>query len=346
MTLKLFNNKSFTIFGGTGSFGEKMLRHLLKFKVKEIVIFSRDEKKQEDLRRSIKDKRVSYIIGDIRDKESVHRAVQKIDYVFQAAALKQVPSCEFFPLEAYKTNVLGTYNVIEESVKSGVKKIVVLSTDKAVYPINAMGISKAMMEKVAIAKAREMKIKNIKTEISITRYGNVMFSRGSLLPFLIKQIKNNQNLTITDPNMTRFMMSLDDSVNLVMEAFKNANNGDIYIQKSPGCNIVDIAKALLKILNKKNKIDIIGSRHGEKINEYLCSSEEMSKSLDKKKYFIIPADNRNINYDLHVKKNKIMKEMKAYSSDKTLQLNFNQIIKLIKKQSEFKKIIDKSLEKI
>jgi UDP-N-acetylglucosamine 4,6-dehydratase len=341
MNSKTFEKKSFIIFGGTGSFGEKMLRHLLKFKIKEIIIFSRDEKKQENLRRSIKDQRVNYIIGDIRDKESVNRSVQKIDYVFQAAALKQVPSCEFFPLEAYKTNVLGTSNVIEESVKSGVKKIVVLSTDKAVYPINAMGISKAMMEKIAIAKAREMQIKKFKTKILITRYGNVMFSRGSLLPLLIKQIKNNHNLTITDPEMTRFMMSLDDSVNLVMEAFKNGNNGDIYIQKSPGCRIIDIANALLIIFKKKNKIDIIGSRHGEKINEYLCSSEEMTKSLDIKKYYKIPADNRNINYDLHANKNKITKQLEAYSSNKTQQLSINEIIKLIKQQSEFRVILNK-----
>jgi len=341
MNFKTFEKKSFIIFGGTGSFGEKMLRHLLKFKIKEIIIFSRDEKKQENLRRSIKDQRVNYIIGDIRDKESVNRSVQKIDYVFQAAALKQVPSCEFFPLEAYKTNVLGTSNVIEESVKSGVKKIVVLSTDKAVYPINAMGISKAMMEKIAIAKAREMQIKKFKTKILITRYGNVMFSRGSLLPLLIKQIKNNHNLTITDPEMTRFMMSLDDSVNLVMEAFKNGNNGDIYIQKSPGCRIIDIANALLIIFKKKNKIDIIGSRHGEKINEYLCSSEEMTKSLDIKKYYKIPADNRNINYDLHANKNKITKQLEAYSSNKTQQLSINEIIKLIKQQSEFRVILNK-----
>ena len=341
MNYKTFEKKSFIIFGGTGSFGEKMLRHLLKFKIKEIIIFSRDEKKQENLRRSIKDQRVNYIIGDIRDKESVNRSVQKIDYVFQAAALKQVPSCEFFPLEAYKTNVLGTSNVIEESVKSGVKKIVVLSTDKAVYPINAMGISKAMMEKIAIAKAREMQIKKFKTKILITRYGNVMFSRGSLLPLLIKQIKNNHNLTITDPEMTRFMMSLDDSVNLVMEAFKNGNNGDIYIQKSPGCRIIDIANALLIIFKKKNKIDIIGSRHGEKINEYLCSSEEMTKSLDIKKYYKIPADNRNINYDLHANKNKITKQLEAYSSNKTQQLSINEIIKLIKQQSEFRVILNK-----
>jgi len=342
MALNIFNNKSFTIFGGTGSFGEKMLHYLLKFNVKTIVIFSRDEKKQEDLRRSIKDKRVSYIIGDIRDKDSVHSAVQKIDYVFQAAALKQVPSCEFFPIEAYKTNVIGTSNIIEESIKSGVKKVVVLSTDKAVYPINAMGISKAMMEKVAIAKAREMTIKKLKTVITITRYGNVMFSRGSLIPFLINQIKNNHNLTITNPNMTRFMMSLDDSVNLVIEAFKNGENGDIYVQKSPGCKIIDIAKALLKFFNKQNQITIIGSRHGEKINEYLSSAEEMSECLNKKKYLTIKADYRNINYDLHVRKNKILKEKKAYSSDKTLQLNINEIIQLLKKQSEFKKLINKS----
>jgi len=238
----MFNNKVILISGGTGSFGTEMLKFLVKTKVKEIRILSRDEKKQEDLRRSIKDKRVNYIIGDVRDYSSVLSSTRKVDFVFQAAALKQVPTCEFFPLEAYKTNVLGTSNIIDASIENGVKKIVILSTDKAVYPINAMGISKAMMEKVAIAKARENKLKKIKTSICITRYGNVMFSRGSLIPFLINRIKENEILTLTDPSMTRFLMSLDDSVNLVKEAFLRGKNGDIYIQKAPAANILNIAK--------------------------------------------------------------------------------------------------------
>ena len=229
----MFTNKVILISGGTGSFGTEMLKFLVKTKVKEIRILSRDEKKQEDLRRSIKDKRVNYIIGDVRDYNSVLSSTRKVDFVFQAAALKQVPTCEFFPLEAYKTNVLGTSNIIDASIENGVKKIVILSTDKAVYPINAMGISKAMMEKVAIAKARENELKKIKTSICITRYGNVMFSRGSLIPFLINRIKENEILTLTDPSMTRFLMSLDDSVNLVKEAFLRGKNGDIYIQKAP-----------------------------------------------------------------------------------------------------------------
>ena len=247
----MFNNKIILISGGTGSFGTKMLKSLIKTKVREIRIFSRDEKKQEDLRRSIKDNRVNYIIGDIRDLDSVNSCTKKVDFVFQAAALKQVPTCEFYPLEAYKTNVVGTANIIEASINNGVKKIVILSTDKAVYPINAMGISKAMMEKVAISKAREIFSKKINCSICVTRYGNVMFSRGSLIPFLIKKIKAREELTLTDPSMTRFMMSLEDSVDLVKEAFKNGKNGDIYVQKSPAATIETIAKALLKIFKKK-----------------------------------------------------------------------------------------------
>jgi len=330
----MFANKVVLISGGTGSFGTKMLKFLVKTKVKEIRILSRDEKKQEDLRRSIKDNRVNYIIGDVRDYSSVLSCTRKVDFVFQAAALKQVPTCEFFPLEAYKTNVLGTSNIIDASIENKVKKIVILSTDKAVYPINAMGISKAMMEKVAIAKARENELKKIKTSICITRYGNVMFSRGSLIPFLIKRIKNNETLTLTDPSMTRFLMSLDDSVNLVKEAFLRGKNGDIYIQKAPASNINNIAKCLLKIFNKKNNISIIGPRHGEKIHESLCSSEEMSKAISLKKYFRIPADLRNINYDLHNKKNNIFKYKNSYNSSNTQMLNEKQLIKLLKKQKE------------
>jgi UDP-glucose 4-epimerase len=330
----MFTNKVVLITGGTGSFGTEMLRFLIKTNVNEIRILSRDEKKQEDLRRSIKDNRVNYIIGDVRDYKSVLSSTRKVDYVFQAAALKQVPTCEFFPLEAYKTNVLGTSNIIDASIENKVKKIVILSTDKAVYPINAMGISKAMMEKVAIAKARENELKKIKTSICITRYGNVMFSRGSLIPFLINRIKKNETLTLTDPSMTRFLMSLDDSVNLVKEAFLNGNNGDIYVQKAPASNIKNIALCLLKIFNKKNNISIIGPRHGEKVHESLCSSEEMSKAINLKKYFRIPADLRNINYDIHNKKNNIFKYKDSYNSANTQMLNEKQLIKLLQKQKE------------
>ena len=333
----MFSNKVVLISGGTGSFGTEMLRFLIKTNVNEIRILSRDEKKQEDLRRSIKDNRVNYIIGDVRDYKSVLSSTRKVDYVFQAAALKQVPTCEFFPLEAYKTNVLGTSNIIDASIENKVKKIVILSTDKAVYPINAMGISKAMMEKVAIAKARENELKKIKTSICITRYGNVMFSRGSLIPFLINRIKKNETLTLTDPSMTRFLMSLDDSVNLVKEAFLNGNNGDIYVQKAPASNIKNIALCLLKIFNKKNNISIIGPRHGEKVHESLCSSEEMSKAINLKKYFRIPADLRNINYDIHNKKNNIFKYKDSYNSANTQMLNERQLIKLLQKQKEIVK---------
>ena len=332
--MNMFTNKVVLISGGTGSFGTEMLRFLIKTNVNEIRILSRDEKKQEDLRRSIKDNRVNYIIGDVRDYKSVLSSTRKVDYVFQAAALKQVPTCEFFPLEAYKTNVLGTSNIIDASIENKVKKIVILSTDKAVYPINAMGISKAMMEKVAIAKARENELKKIKTSICITRYGNVMFSRGSLIPFLINRIKKNETLTLTDPSMTRFLMSLDDSVNLVKEAFLNGNNGDIYVQKAPASNIKNIALCLLKIFNKKNNISIIGPRHGEKVHESLCSSEEMSKAINLKKYFRIPADLRNINYDIHNKKNNIFKYKDSYNSANTQMLNERQLIKLLQKQKE------------
>ena len=327
----MFDNKTVLISGGTGSFGSQMLKSLLKTKIKEIRILSRDEKKQEDLRRSIPDKRVNYVIGDTRDFNSTLSSTKKIDFVFHAAALKQVPTCEFFPMEAYKTNVSGTSNIIDASIQNNVKKIVVLSTDKAVYPINAMGISKAMMEKVAISKAREIYSKKINCKICITRYGNVMSSRGSLIPFLINKIRNNQNLTLTDPSMTRFLMSLDESVELVKEAFQNGKNGDIFIQKSPAARIDNIAKALLIIFNKKNKIQIIGPRHGEKIHESLCTSEEMSRAINLKKFYRIPADLRNINYDIHNKKNAIFNTGKSYTSNNTKMLNLNQLVPILKK---------------
>ena len=301
----MFANKVVLISGGTGSFGTEMLKNLIKT-----------------------------IIGDVRDYNSTLSCTKKVDYVFQAAALKQVPTCEFFPLEAYKTNVLGTANIIDSSIQNNVKKIVVLSTDKAVYPINAMGISKAMMEKVAIAKAREVSLKKINCSICITRYGNVIFSRGSLIPFLINKIKKKEPLTLTDPTMTRFLMSLEDSVNLVKEAFINGKNGDIYIQKSPSATIDNIAKALLTIFRTKNKIKIIGPRHGEKLHESLCSSEEMSKAISKKRFYRIPADLRNINYDIHNKKNDFFSSIEAYSSSNTEIMNLNELIKLLKKQKE------------
>ena len=330
----MFTKKIVLISGGTGSFGTQMLKSLIKTKVKEVRIFSRDEKKQDDLRRSITDKRVNYIIGDVRDYRSTLSCTQNVDYVFQAAALKQVPTCEFFPLEAYKTNVIGTSNIIDASIHNKVKKIVVLSTDKAVYPINAMGISKAMMEKVAISKAREISSKKINCSICVTRYGNVMLSRGSLIPFLMSKIFNNEELTLTDPSMTRFLMSLEDSVNLVKEAFSNGKNGDTYIQKSPAATIDNIAKALLVIFNKKNKIKIIGPRHGEKLHESLCTSEEMTQAINQKEYYRIPADLRNINYENQNKKRSLFITKDAYSSNNTKILSLNELVILLKKQSE------------
>ena len=335
----MFTNKKVLISGGTGSFGTQMLKSLIKTKVKEIKIFSRDEKKQEDLRRSITDKRVNYVIGDVKDYNSTLSCTKNIDYVFQAAALKQVPTCEFFPMEAYKTNVMGTSNIIDASIHNNVKKIIVLSTDKAVYPINAMGISKAMMEKVAIAKSRDMATKKINCSICVTRYGNVMFSRGSLIPFLIDKIFKGEELTLTDPSMTRFLMSLENSVVLVKEAFLNAKNGDTYIQKSPSATILNIAKALLKIFKKNNKIKVIGPRHGEKLHESLCTSEEKSKAINKNKYFRIPADLRNINYDIHSKKNNLFKLVEPYSSNNTKILDLDELVDLLKKQVEIKKFL-------
>ncbi len=335
----MFANKKVLISGGTGSFGTQMLKSLIKTKVKEIRIFSRDEKKQEDLRRSVTDKRVNYVIGDVKDYNSTLSCTKNIDYVFQAAALKQVPTCEFFPMEAYKTNVMGTSNIIDASIHNNVKKIIVLSTDKAVYPINAMGISKAMMEKVAIAKSRDMATKKINCSICVTRYGNVMFSRGSLIPFLIDKIFKGEELTLTDPSMTRFLMSLENSVELVKEAFLNAKNGDTYIQKSPSATILNIAKALLKIFKKNNKIKVIGPRHGEKLHESLCTSEEKSKAIDKNKYFRIPADLRNINYDIHSKKNNLFNLTEPYSSNNTKILDLEELVHLLKAQVEIKKFL-------
>ncbi len=335
----MFTNKKVLISGGTGSFGTQMLKSLIKTKVNEIRIFSRDEKKQEDLRRSITDKRVNYVIGDVKDYNSTLSCTKNIDYVFQAAALKQVPTCEFFPMEAYKTNVMGTSNIIDASIHNNVKKIIVLSTDKAVYPINAMGISKAMMEKIAIAKSRDMATKKINCSICVTRYGNVMFSRGSLIPFLIDKILKGEELTLTDPSMTRFLMSLENSVELVKEAFLNAKNGDTYIQKSPSATILNIAKALLKIFKKNNKIKVIGPRHGEKLHESLCTSEEKSKAINKNKYYRIPADLRNINYDIHSKKNNLFNLVEPYSSNNTKILDLNELVHLFKKQVEIKKFL-------
>ena len=289
-------HKVLLITGGTGSFGNAVLRRFLPTEIfKEIRIFSRDEKKQDDLRKEINSDKVKYYIGDVRDSSSVDNAVKGVDYIFHAAALKQVPSCEFFPMEAVKTNIIGTENVLNSAEKYSVKKVVVLSTDKAAYPINAMGMSKALMEKVTIAKSRNLD--NNTTVFCCTRYGNVMASRGSVIPLLIDQIKSGKPLTITDPNMTRFMMTLDDAVDLVWYAFEYGNQGDLFVQKAPAATIETLTNALLEIFEANNEIKIIGTRHGEKLYETLVNREEMVKAKDLGRYYQIPADNRDLNYE-------------------------------------------------
>ena len=292
----MFTNKTLLITGGTGSFGNAVLRRFLSSDIKEIRIFSRDEKKQDDMRHELQNPKVKFYIGDVRDKRSVDGAMNGVDYIFHAAALKQVPSCEFFPLQAVRTNVLGTENVLDSAIQHKVKRIVVLSTDKACYPINAMGISKAMMEKIAVAKARVLG-KNADTVIACTRYGNVMASRGSVIPLFAEQIKAEKDLTVTDPNMTRFMMTLDDAVDLVLYAFQHGNNGDLFVQKAPAATIETLAKALLDLYKSKNQVKVIGTRHGEKLYETLVTREEMAKAEDTGNYFRIPCDARDLNYD-------------------------------------------------
>ena len=324
-----FRDKILLITGGTGSFGNAMLKGFLNSGLNEIRVFSRDEKKQEDMRIEYHNDKLNFVIGDIRDFESINNAMEGVDYVFHAAALKQVPSCEFFPMQAVQTNIIGAENVLEASARNNVKRVVVLSTDKAVYPINAMGISKAMMEKVAISKARDPRVQKIKAVYTATRYGNVMASRGSIIPLFIKQIKEGSPLTITNPNMTRFMMSLDDSVDLVMYAFQNGMPGDIFVQKSPGATIQLIAEALLELFNSDNEIKIIGERHGEKLYETLCSKEEMSKAEDLGKFYRIPADFRDLNYTKYIQSEgpKILDV--EYNSDNTKRLNKNELKNLL-----------------
>lgn len=291
----MFKDKILLITGGTGSFGNAVLRRFLKTDVLEIRIFSRDEKKQDDMRKRYRSEKIKFYIGDVRDFQSILPAMRGVDYVFHAAALKQVPSCEFHPLEAVKTNVLGTENVLEAAINTNVKKVVCLSTDKAVYPINAMGISKAMMEKVVVAKSR-----NVPKHFTVcgTRYGNVMASRGSVIPLFLDQIEQGQPISITDPDMTRFMMTLDDAVDLVLYAFENGNNGDIFVQKAPAATIEVLAKALVELIGQQNHpISIIGTRHGEKLYEALCSREDMLVARDEGDYYRIPADNRDLNYE-------------------------------------------------
>lgn len=291
----MFEDKTLLITGGTGTFGNAVLNRFLNSGVREIRVFSRDEKKQDDMRKLYKNGRVKFYIGDVRDLQSLRNAMHEVDYVFHAAALKQVPSCEFFPLEAVKTNIVGTENVLNAAIEAGVKKVVCLSTDKAAYPINAMGISKAMMEKIFVAKSKV--VSSTETLICGTRYGNVMASRGSVIPLFIEQIKNGQPLTVTDPNMTRFLMSIEEAVELVVFAFGNAEAGDIMIQKSPASTIGDLAQALKELFHADNEIRVIGTRHGEKRFETLLTREEYASAVDFGGYYRIPSDKRDLNYD-------------------------------------------------
>jgi len=328
--MSLFSNKSLLITGGTGSFGNMVLKRFLDSDIKEIRIFSRDEKKQDDMRHFIQNPKVKFYIGDVRDKSSVDNAMSGVDYVFHAAALKQVPSCEFFPMQAVLTNILGTNNVIESAVQYGVKNIVVLSTDKAAYPINAMGISKAMMEKVAIAKGRSLKL-NSHSTISCTRYGNVMASRGSVIPLWIEQIKTGKPITITDPNMSRFMMTLEDAVDLVVYAFEHGKNGDLFVQKAPAATLLTLAKALKELYQTETEIRIIGTRHGEKVYETLVTREEMAKSEDLVEYYRIPCDSRDLNYDNLESGNEKITQVEDYHSHNTKLLNVEEMKQLLLK---------------
>ncbi|WP_182036233.1 polysaccharide biosynthesis protein [Vibrio diabolicus] len=327
----MFKNKTLLITGGTGSFGNAVLDRFLNTDIKEIRIFSRDEKKQDDMRKKYNNDKLKFYIGDVRDYQSVLNATRGVDYIYHAAALKQVPSCEFYPLEAVKTNVLGTENVLEAAIANNVERVVCLSTDKAVYPINAMGISKAMMEKVIVAKSRNLEHTN--TTICATRYGNVMASRGSVIPLFLRQIINGQPITITDPNMTRFMMTLNDAVDLVLHAFVNGANGDIFVQKAPAATIDVLVQALLRITHKgEHQVNVIGTRHGEKLYEALCSREEMFVAQDQGNYYRIPSDNRDLNYSkYHEEGEKDLSFIEDYNSHNTERLDVDGMVKLLRK---------------
>lgn len=315
-----FVNKILLITGGTGSFGNAVLDRFLNSDIKEIRIFSRDEKKQHDMRVRLNNPKVKFYIGDVRDYSSIEKAMRGVDYVFQAAALKQVPSCEFFPIEATRTNVLGTDNVIQAAIECNVKNVICLSTDKAAYPINAMGMSKALMEKVAVAASRN--IPENSTKVCLTRYGNVMASRGSVIPFFVEQIKKGLPITVTDPNMTRYLMSLEEAVDLVLFAYKNGNQGDLFVQKAPACTIGDLAQAMKELFNASNEIKIIGTRHGEKLYETLCTREEMAKARDLGEFYQIASDNRDLNYGKYFENGDVMtSNLEDYNSHNTTRLD-------------------------
>ena len=320
----MFKEKTLLITGGTGSFGNAVLKRFLDTDIKEIRIFSRDEKKQDDMRHRYNNDKIKYYIGDVRDLQSIKTAMYGVDYVFQAAALKQVPSCEFFPLEAVKTNVIGTDNVLTACIECGVKKVICLSTDKAAYPVNAMGTSKAMMEKVFVAKSRT--VSSDKTLICGTRYGNVMCSRGSVIPLFIEQIKTGQPLTVTEPEMTRFIMSLEEAVELVLFAFEHAETGDIMVQKAPACTIGVLVQAVKELFEADNEIKIIGIRHGEKMYETLLTNEECAHAIDLGRFYRVPADKRDLNYDKYFKDGNIVRaKLSEFNSNNTEQLNIEQV---------------------
>ena len=325
----MFKDKVLMITGGTGTFGNAVLKHFLNSDLKEIRIFSRDEKKQEDMRIEYKNDKLNFIIGNVRDFDTINNAMAGVDYVFHAAALKQVPSCEFYPMQAIRTNLYGAENVLEAAARNNVKKVVVLSTDKAAYPINAMGMTKALMEKLAISKARDARVQANGGVICATRYGNVMCSRGSIIPLFIKQIKEGLPLTITEPRMTRFMMSLDDAVDLVLFAFKNAEPGDLFVQKASAATIQDLAIALKELFHANNEIHIIGPRHGEKMYETLCTKEEMSKATDMGEFYRVPADFRDLNYTKYVQKDGPMLVEHEYNSENTHRLNVEELKEML-----------------
>lgn len=329
--MSIFKDKILLITGGTGSFGNAVLRRFLDSDIKEIRIFSRDEKKQDDMRHALQNPKVKYYIGNVRDKSSVDVAMNGVNYVFSAAALKQVPSCEFFPVEAVRTNILGTENVLNSAIEHEVESVVVLSTDKAAYPINAMGMSKALMEKVAVAKGRELG-EGARTTICCTRYGNVMASRGSVIPLWVEQMMENKPITITDPNMTRFMMTLDDAVDLVVYAFTHAHNGDLFVQKAPAATLETLAQALKEVYKAATEVKVIGTRHGEKLYETLVTREEMVRAIDMGDYYRIPCDTRDLNYDKYFTKgNEEISKIEDYHSHNTRRLNIEGMKELLMK---------------
>ena len=334
----MFKNKTLLITGGTGSFGHAVLKRLIDSELSEIRIFSRDEKKQDDMRKLYSNSKLRFYIGDVRDYNSILNAMRGVNYVFHAAALKQVPSCEFYPLEATKTNVLGTENVLESSINCDVSKVICLSTDKAVYPINAMGISKSLMEKVAVSKSRM----ETNTTICVTRYGNVMGSRGSVIPHFVDQITNDKNPTVTDPKMTRFMMTLESAVELVLFAFNKGSSGDIFVQKAPAVTIDILARSLIGLMNKPNlNYDVIGTRHGEKLYEVLLSREEMSSAMDLGAYYKVPPDLRGLNYEIYTDEgNQRISAMEDYNSHNTLQLDEDSMKKLLLEIPFIRSIVD------